>query len=73
MSRRYPRWADRDTEYRIGRSGTTEDVDGYRLGEPNCLVCCECGASVELTEEPTPGIAGEETIEHRDDCANVER
>jgi len=46
----------KETEYRIERSETPVDVDGYKLGEPKRLVCGGCGAAVLLTETPSPGV-----------------
>jgi len=58
---------DPDTHYRIRRSETPVDVDGYKIGEPKKLVCDECGASVLLTEEPSPGV--DDGLPHDPQCS----
>ena len=56
---------DPDTHYSIVPSDTPVNVDGYKLGEPQHLRCDECGASVLLTPEPSPGI---DELQHEPDC-----
>lgn len=60
---------DPSTEYRIVASGSPVTVDGYALGEPKRLTCGECGASVELTAERTPGV---DYLRHDPDCGQFE-
>ncbi|MFW6435701.1 MAG: hypothetical protein ACOCY1_04900 [Halovenus sp.] len=56
---------DPDTHYRIEGSKSPVTVDGYAEGEPKFLVCDKCEASVQLTEDPTPGI---DELQHMRDC-----
>lgn len=58
---------DPDTEYVLERSDTPVSEDGYKIGEPKRLVCGGCGASVLLTEEPSPGV---DDLSHERDCPN---
>jgi len=58
-------FADPDTEFELLRSDTPVDVDGYKLGEPKKLQCPECGASVLLTPEPSPGV---DELQHHPQC-----
>jgi hypothetical protein len=57
----------KETEYRLEKSDTPVDVDGYKIGEPKELVCADCGATVQLTEEPSAGI---DDLEHSPTCSN---
>jgi hypothetical protein len=52
MSGRHPKWTRGDTKYRLPTSGTSIDVDGYKLGEPfGLIVCEECGrAAMDIDE-----------------------
>jgi len=58
---------DRETEFAIQTSDSGIEVDGYALNEPKRLVCEGCGASVLLTEDPSPGV---DDLEHSRDCPN---
>lgn len=43
---------DRDTEYRVVRSETSIDIDGFRVGEPTGEIeCCACGRSAMNIDE----------------------
>lgn len=54
-----------DTSYVIEASGTPVSEDGYKHNEPRWLVCGECGASVEITPEPSAGV---DELPHDPDC-----
>jgi|GEM_PF-1807465 len=56
---------DRRTQFEIVRSESPVSEDGYKIGEPKLLQCDACGASVLLTEEPSPGI---DELQHERDC-----
>lgn len=56
---------DPETHFEIVRSETPITEDGYKIGEPKLLECEECGASVLLTEDPSPGI---DELGHEPDC-----
>lgn len=60
---------DPETRYAIVESDSPVSVDGYALGEPKRLVCDECGASVELTRERSPGV---DYLRHEPDCPQFE-
>jgi len=62
-------FSDPGTRFTIVRSESPIAVDGYALGEPKSLECPECGASVLLTAEPSPGI---DEIGHLPSCEHVE-
>lgn len=47
---------DPETKYRIVKSDTPVNVDGYKINEPKYLECVPCGARVLITPEPTPGV-----------------
>lgn len=51
-----------DTHYRLERSGTAVDVDGFKLGEHTGHVICEA------CSRAAPTIEG---IVHEDGCDNV--
>ncbi|MFW5896200.1 MAG: hypothetical protein ACOCUA_02330 [archaeon] len=57
-------WSER-THYRIVSSRSPLDEDGYKIGEPKRLECEACGASVQLTEEPSAGV---DELPHSPDC-----
>ena len=57
---------DPETSYLIEESGTPVSEDGYKHNEPKYLVCGTCGASVELTEEPSAGV---DELPHSKDCS----
>jgi len=57
---------DADTEYEIVDSTTPHTEDGYWPGEPKTLRCGGCGATVQLTAEPTAGI--DDGLPHACDC-----
>lgn len=59
-------FADPDTHFSIEIAETSEGWDGARLNEPTELRCSECGASVRLTREPSPGI---DELQHEADCS----
>lgn len=45
-------FTDPDTEFKIIRSKTPVDVDGFKLGEPTGEIeCCACGRSADVVEE----------------------
>jgi hypothetical protein len=56
---------DAETSYVIEDSGTPVSEDGYKHNEPRWLVCGACGASVELTPEPSAGV---DELPHDPDC-----
>jgi hypothetical protein len=56
---------DAETTYRIKESGTPVTEDGYKHNEPKWLVCGACGATVELTPEPSAGV---DELPHDPDC-----
>jgi len=58
-------FADPDTHFEIERSETPVNVDGYKVHEPKWLRCAACGASVLLTEEPSPGV---DELQHAPNC-----
>jgi len=42
--RSHPAWTREDTNYRVVRSGTPVNEDGFKLGSPTGeIVCEECG------------------------------
>lgn len=54
---------DPDTHYRLERSGTPLDVDGFKLGEhTGHVICEECSRAAEAIED----------IVHRGCCPNRE-
>ncbi|MFW5905614.1 MAG: hypothetical protein ACOCUO_02080 [archaeon] len=59
-------FTDPETHFEIITSDSPVTVDGYALGEPKQLRCEECGATVILTEQPTPGV---DELQHRKDCS----
>jgi len=61
MTREHPAWAREDTEYRLVRSGTPVDVDGYKLNEPTGEIVCESCSR---------GAWHIEWIDHAPDCEN---
>ena len=56
---------DPETNYVIEESGTPVSEDGYKHNEPRWLVCGECGASVEITPEPSAGV---DELPHAPEC-----
>ncbi|ELZ96086.1 hypothetical protein C440_05832 [Haloferax mucosum ATCC BAA-1512] len=54
-----------DTHFEIVRSETSISNDGLRKGEPAALVCGECGASLPLTRQRSPGI---DELSHEPTC-----
>lgn len=61
MTGRHPSWARPDTHYRLVRSGTPVDVDGFKIGEATGEVVCEdCGRGAWHIEH----------ISHAPDCDN---
>lgn len=57
---------DEETHFEIEASDSPITVDGYAKGEPKELRCEECGASVLLTEDPSPGV---DELQHERWCS----
>lgn len=58
---------DPDTHARIVPSGSPRSEDGYFEHEPKWLECPECGARVQLTEDPDD--PSWEELPHKSGCS----
>lgn len=63
MNSDHPRWMDPDTHFRLERSGTPVDVDGFKIGEfTGHVICEECSRTADHIE----------AIRHAEGCPNAE-